>query len=142
MKAWLKDKLGWTDQDVYARTVEAITYFISEAADANQRYAARILLDVYIGKEARRKIAELAFPNPVERNDPRVRKWQKSIISKGECEICGSKTNLEAHHILHWAEFPNGRTDEKNGMCLCASCHAREHRGEQVYMLMRSKVAF
>lgn len=74
---------------------------------------------------------------PCERNDARVRHWTQAVLSKGKCECCGSTENLEAHHILHWSDYPPGRIDVKNGQCLCHQCHTNEHYGEKVYALMK-----
>lgn len=77
---------------------------------------------------------------PFSRDDPRVRKWTEAIKARGECKICGARDQLEAHHIIHWADFPQGRIDPGNGVCLCAACHAGEHRGEKVERLILSKL--
>lgn len=72
----------------------------------------------------------------VDRNDPRVRVWKNQVLKVGRCEICGSKENLQAHHIAYWSEAPLDRINVTNGMCLCAACHANEHKGEEVYPMM------
>jgi 5-methylcytosine-specific restriction endonuclease McrA len=43
------------------------------------------------------------------------------------CQSCGTMTNLEVHH----REFRShsGADSEENLITLCASCHARTHRG-------------
>lgn len=75
---------------------------------------------------------------PFDRNDARVRKWTKQIVSKGKCEICNSDERLEAHHIIKWADYPQGRVDLKNGMCLCHKCHTKEHEFDKSYCLMKA----
>ena len=74
-----------------------------------------------------------------DRRDPRVAKWRKEVLKCGCCEQCGSKDDLEAHHILYWSESPKDRINIKNGICLCHECHTKEHEGEQVYFLMLSR---
>lgn len=76
---------------------------------------------------------------PFDRNDPRVREWTNKILSKGECEICGSKDRLEAHHIIKWADYPLGRIDVNNGMCLCHNCHTEEHKFDAWYHMMKAR---
>ena len=76
---------------------------------------------------------------PISRNDSRVRMWTKKVLSKGKCETCGSENDLEAHHIISWAEYPQGRIDVKNGICLCHECHTEEHKDDLVYYMMKSK---
>ena len=43
------------------------------------------------------------------------------------CQSCGAMSNLEVHH----AEFRShsGADSEENLITLCATCHARTHRG-------------
>lgn len=89
--------------------------------------------------EERKMILEDPDLYPFSRNDSRVRTWTKQIISKGKCEKCGATENLEAHHIIKWADYPKGRVDLKNGMCLCRKCHTEEHKNDQSYFMMKSK---
>lgn len=74
-----------------------------------------------------------------DRNDSRVIKWKKDVKKKGECEICGSKENLEAHHIIPWEYSVKGRTDVKNGMCLCKDFHKKMHNDAWWAEYMRNK---
>jgi len=76
---------------------------------------------------------------PFDRNDPRVRKWTQDVTAIGRCEKCGSKENLEAHHIIKWADYPKGRIDINNGMCLCHDCHTEQHRNDKSYFMMAAK---
>lgn len=76
-----------------------------------------------------------------DRNDPRVRAWKKAVLAKGKCELCGSTENLEAHHIIYWSEYPDGRIDLNNGMCLCHACHTEEHKFDPSYHMMKSKIS-
>ena len=64
--------------------------------------------------------------------------WAKEVKKIGHCEICNSNSNLHAHHIIEWSEYPQGRIDVKNGMCLCAKCHAYMHRFDKYYKLVKS----
>lgn len=77
---------------------------------------------------------------PFDRNDKRVHAWTKAIKKRDSCELCGSTEHLEAHHIMRWSEYPSGRIDLKNGLCLCARCHAKQHEGEPAEKLILSKV--
>lgn len=75
---------------------------------------------------------------PFDRNDSRVRDWKNKVISKGKCEKCDSEDRLEAHHIIKWADYPQGRIDVNNGMCLCHDCHTEEHRYDASYHMMKA----
>jgi len=51
-------------------------------------------------------------------------KWRMSVHNKfnGECIICGSKKNINCHHIIP-RNFIETRHDKKNGITLCAKHH-------------------
>ena len=62
------------------------------------------------------------------RNTYDYRQWRKRIIQRdGACVICGSTDKLEAHHIKPFADYPELRMDENNGITLCEKCHKRLH---------------
>jgi hypothetical protein len=44
------------------------------------------------------------------------------------CEWCYSEDNLEAHHILPKAKFPQHALDLKNGRTMCNYCHTMIHK--------------
>lgn len=48
--------------------------------------------------------------------------WSEIILSKGACEICGSKRYLNPHHIEGRRNLTL-RHDLRNGACLCSGCH-------------------
>ena len=48
----------------------------------------------------------------------------KLILKKDKCEMCGSIKNLDIHHKDH--NWKNNNLD--NLICLCRSCHMKEHR--------------
>lgn len=105
----------------------------------NRKYAAILILKSLLPSEIINDILEEDGIYPFNRNDPRVRIWKKEVLSKGKCEICGSDKQLEAHHIIKWADYPKGRIDINNGQCLCVDCHADMHDGENVKTLILSK---
>lgn len=57
--------------------------------------------------------------------------WRKSVFTRDEfiCQECGNKKggNLNAHHILSFANFPHLRLNIKNGITLCKECHKKIH---------------
>ena len=73
------------------------------------------------------------FKNAIVVEDVRTtyasRKWSKLIkeICDSTCQCCGSKDNLESHHILSFKYYPALRIDLKNGVCLCKKCHKKYH---------------
>lgn len=104
-----------------------------------RKQAAILILKMCLSPDEYKRLFENPELYPVIRNDSRVGKWTKAILSKGKCELCGSTERLEAHHILHWSDYPLGRIDVNNGQCLCHACHSYEHKDEHVYALMMSK---
>lgn len=118
--------------------IDAYATLRSEA-HAIRKYAALLVLKVLIRPQFLSfLLAETVYP--FSRKDPRVREWTKIVKLPGKCKVCGAKNQLEAHHIIRWADFPSGRVDPTNGVCLCTVCHAREHRGEKEENLILSKL--
>lgn len=74
-----------------------------------------------------------------DRNSTEVTRWKKAVKKIGKCEICGSNENLEAHHIIPWEYSIKGRTDVKNGMCLCKECHKMMHNDNEWIDYMRNR---
>lgn len=96
-----------------------------------QQHAASILLHMLLKDEGFFKlmdfIKELTGFKVNNRNSSKVVMWKKKVKKIGKCEICGSTENLVAHHIVPWAYSIKGRTDIKNGQCLCKNCHRMMH---------------
>lgn len=60
--------------------------------------------------------------------------WSKTIKNRdnNECQICGSKEDLNVHHILHKAKYPELSLNINNGITLCQQpCHYEVH-GKQL----------
>lgn len=133
-------KLTITEEEKSALIIDSVAALISECK-IERKYAAMILLKHFFSKEMLEKILNSENIYPFDRNDPRVRKWTKRVIKKGECEKCGSKENLEAHHIIKWADYPKGRIDINNGMCVCHKCHTEIHKTDKSYYMMKAKGA-
>lgn len=45
------------------------------------------------------------------------------IDEAGRCELCGSKRDLQAHHIIPFCFYPVD--DKENLICVCKGCHAK-----------------
>lgn len=118
--------------------VDSIAVMIGDYSIYRKR-AAILLLKALLKDDFRKFLFEDEKIYPIDREDARVRKWKKEVLSKGKCEKCGSQKALEAHHIIHWADYPLGRFDIKNGECLCHECHTEEHHGDPSYYMMKAK---
>jgi hypothetical protein len=119
--------------------IDVVATLISEKTTIEQKIAASILMKILFTDKERKMILEDPDLYPFSRNDSRVREWTRQIISKGKCEKCCATENLEAHHIIKWADYPKGRIDLINGMCLCHKCHTEEHKDDQSYYMMKAK---
>jgi len=64
-----------------------------------------------------------------ERDTWGYRQWRKSIYARDNwaCQDCGGKSNLHAHHIFRFADFPEHRLELWNGITLCKKCHSKCH---------------
>lgn len=104
-----------------------------------RKMASILLLKALLRQDFLKCLLENPDLYPVKRTDNRVVQWAKKIKSIGYCEKCGSKEKLEAHHIIGWSEYPQGRIDIKNGICLCLKCHTEKHLSDKSYYLMKAK---
>lgn len=55
--------------------------------------------------------------------------WARAVVTRDNkaCKKCGSKKNLNAHHIKPWKKFPDLRFEISNGLTLCVKCHREVH---------------
>ena len=134
-KTW---NFKYVGEDVRAVIIDAIAVLIGDY-EIFRKQAAILLLKALLKNRFLKHLLDYDAIYPYDRNDSRVRMWTKEVVSKGMCEICGSKEHLEAHHIIKWADYPQGRIDIKNGMCLCHECHTEEHKLDQSYHMMKAK---
>ncbi len=58
--------------------------------------------------------------------------WRDIIFKRDnfECRICKKESNgdLNAHHILSFAVYPDIRFDKNNGITVCQKCHKLLHK--------------
>jgi len=55
--------------------------------------------------------------------------WRELVLERDnhQCQKCGSKENLKAHHILPVKLYPLESCDVDNGITLCGECHNKSH---------------
>lgn len=60
-----------------------------------------------------------------EMNTPEYKGWRNKVFALDgwKCVLCGSKGNLEAHHIVKWGSSVEKRYLVSNGVSLCQNCH-------------------
>ena len=108
-----------------------------------QQYAASILMHMLLKENFKKLIEDIKEVTGFkvnDRNSSKVVAWKKKVKKIGRCEVCGSKKDLTAHHIVPWAYSIKGRTDVTNGQCLCKDCHAMMHNDALWLEYMLKKV--
>ena len=128
----------YTTEEVGGMIIDALAVLLGDYGIYRKK-AAIILLKMLVRDQFLKFVLENADISPYDRNDYRVRKWAEAVVAKGACELCASTEHLEAHHIIKWADFPHGRIDMNNGMCLCHDCHTEEHKYDQSYHMMKAR---
>lgn len=67
-----------------------------------------------------------------KRNNYLYRNWRNNVIDRDKkCVKCGTTEGLEAHHIKHFADYPEMALDLDNGITLCKKCHIQLHKEER-----------
>jgi len=57
-------------------------------------------------------------------------RWRDSVYERDcyTCTRCGTKEDIQAHHIKSFDEYPELRFSVENGITLCRSCHTKIHK--------------
>lgn len=118
--------------------VNALAILIGDYAIYRKK-AAALILKALLPKSVYEGIMRDGDVYPFERDDKRVSEWKRKVLEPGACAFCGSTKQLEAHHVIAWAEWPQGRVDVNNGLCLCHKCHTEEHRFSPAYHMMLAR---
>lgn len=83
------------------------------------------ILDTFIGSDILN--GEFAYiESEITRNSKEYNEWVEKVFKRDAytCQRCGSKLNIQAHHILPFSQYKNLRTDVDNGITLCERCHS------------------
>jgi hypothetical protein len=66
---------------------------------------------------------------------PEYKEWRTKVFTRDnfKCRIANEncKGQLQAHHILRWADFPELRYEVNNGIALCVAHHPRARAEEK-----------
>jgi hypothetical protein len=69
--------------------------------------------------------------------------WRRDVLRRDKvCQECGSDTELHAHHIKPWQDFPELRYVVDNGILLCWTCHKKQHPARGVGRRIGKGLAF
>ena len=65
------------------------------------------------------------------RNTDMYKRWRKEVFVRDnfQCQHCGTKKDIQAHHKKTWMAREDLRYDVENGITLCRSCHLKAHGG-------------
>lgn len=65
------------------------------------------------------------------RDSAEYRNWRMEVFKRDnfKCAWCGTKKDIQAHHIKHWKDNKNERYNVSNGITLCRGCHLKAHDG-------------
>lgn len=139
----MKIKLVCKEEDV--KTLKRCIEIYLGDYSPEQQYAASILMKMMLKNKQFNRLMDAVREETGfrvnNRQSTRAINWAKKVRSRGECEVCGAKENLHAHHIVPWEYSIKGRTDLKNGQCLCEGCHKMMHNAELWIEYMQKKVS-
>lgn len=116
------------DEELYV--VGAMVVIMSPHSTNYQRTACAMLLDCLI-PWWRDHLSLAAVGAISDRGDIAVRRWRCAVLERDGycCAECGDEGQLEAHHIIRWADSPFLRVEPDNGITLCKACHVALHKG-------------
>lgn len=68
-----------------------------------------------------------------KRNNYAYRMWRGLVLKRDgfRCQQCGSTEDLNVHHIMPFAQYPELRFEVSNGITLCENCHKEHYRKER-----------
>ena len=95
---------------------------LAKTLDERKASKERVLAD----KKARLSYSNKAWRKAVLESDGY--KCKKCGVEAGLCEHCQQRIFLQTHHIKAVKKYPELRYVVSNGITLCRSCHANEHR--------------
>jgi hypothetical protein len=66
-----------------------------------------------------------------DRNSDRYKTWRSEVFNRDsyQCQGCGTKKTIQAHHIKSWKSNKALRYEVSNGITLCRKCHLKAHGG-------------
>ena len=94
--------------------------FIDEHAERPRKFCSNQCL----GRSKKKRNSS----RPRQKLSSKLLKWSCSVILRDKaCIRCGATENLQAHHIIEYANHPELALDLGNGVTLCPPCHHSQH---------------
>lgn len=80
----------------------------------------------WMGSMSKRQISKI-YPG-IRHLNRKESKWFEKLLNRDKrCRACGTKKNLQPHHIIPCHVYDKLYFDINNGAILCRSCHDRYH---------------
>jgi formate-dependent nitrite reductase cytochrome c552 subunit len=74
------------------------------------------------------------FSHRPDYNSPQYKSWRFGVFKRDNwtCVLCHRNgVELNAHHIIRWADAPQLRYVNSNGVTLCKDCHESKVNGHE-----------
>jgi len=129
--AW-KDKLIMTEKRIKQREAEKRYRDSHKLNQSNrtpeQQEQYRQMWRKYDKGNGKNKIDSMGKLLGVDKMASKLIIWKNNIKNRdNSCQICGSKNNLNSHHILHKEYYPKLALNINNGVLLCNEHHNECH---------------
>jgi len=95
-----------------------------------RRYCSRkCAFEHKVGENASQWKGGATLKNDRARNGNKLKQWRDEVfkIDNYECAECGSKDEIQAHHIKEFSKHKELRYNLNNGKTLCIKCHGKIH---------------
>lgn len=122
-----RDALRELPPKEFKAAVMAICDYALDGKEPNTKYKSVILLFNRL-----RHPLNMEIRQSIEgRRCAEYKAWRRQVFERDDytCRECGKRSvQLNAHHILPYAYFPDDRFRVDNGITLCVVCHKKKHR--------------
>lgn len=71
----------------------------------------------------------------VRKIESHASRWAKAVMVRDQmaCQMCGAvEGQMDAHHVLPKAQYPELADDIDNGVTLCSPCHKKLHKVKRI----------